>query len=81
MEPTKPQREIIAQLKREYGNRVVKPHAPDPHTGIMRVSLSSLAGEHSWFYSRDGDVVSCTLAPRLFDPPAPPHKPGNAIDN
>lgn len=81
MDRTKAQTEALGKLVKVYGRANVKEHAPDPSTGHMRVTLQCLAGEWQWFYDRNGLYIDGSLTQRLFTPEAPPHKPGNALDN
>jgi hypothetical protein len=81
VDPTPEQAQQLAYFRESFGRSVVKAHAPDPKTGIMRVSLDSLAGVHEWYLDESGKLIDRSITMRLFDPPPPPHNPRNAIDN
>ena len=81
MDPTGAQVKVISELRSTYGRATVKPHAPDRATGILRITLTCMAGEWEWYYDRAGTWLEGALTMRLFDPPPPPHTPHNAIDN
>lgn len=80
-EPTTAQTKVLTDLRAVYGRSVVKPHAPNPDTGIMRVTLTCMAGAWEWYYNTAGEFIDSSMTLRLFDPPAPEHKPRSALDN
>lgn len=80
-EPTKEQAGVLARFREVYGRATVKPHAPNPATGVMRVELKCQAGVWQWYIGTDGGLIDSYLTARLFEPEPPKHVPGNAIDN
>jgi hypothetical protein len=81
VDPTDAQSKRLKYLRDAFGKDVVKPHAPDPRTGIMRVSLTCMAGTQEWFFDRDAQLIDRTTVTTLFDTPPVPRKPRSAIDN
>ena len=80
-EPNDKQRALLAKLKDTYGRDIVKGHAADAATGVMRVELRCLAGTWQWYFDSDGNYTIGHLTARLFEPEPPKHVPRNAIDN
>lgn len=81
MEPTDAQSRRIKSLRDTYGKNVVKPHAPDAKTGLLRVELTCAAGIHQWYFNRHGELAGRSLTQRLFDHEQHVPTPHNAIDN
>lgn len=81
MEPTDAQAKRIKNLRDVFGRNVIKPHAPDAKTGILRVEASCAAGVHQWYFDADGEFIQGSIDQRLFDLPEPTRTTRNAIDN